>query len=401
MKQSLAKFTSVRPIKSLVIIANYVPDDQYSMLYLADLFQESLSPLIPDLRILRPPVVFGRFFATLPILSKWLKYIDKYILFPPFLAFYSFFKAGDCSVYHIVDQSNSFYSFFLPSPKVLVTCCDILAFRCSLGHFPVKTGLLGKLLQFFIAAGLRNSDHIVAISESTKADLVNTLSISPNHVSTSYIPLNYPYSRISFLAALAELSTCPSSPTFSFHGGFILHVGGNEWYKNRIGACYIYRAYVEQCLTVGSSPLPLVLAGKALSPEIKSFISEHKSLSIIHITCPSRSQLNALYSLASLFLFPSIAEGFGWPILEAMSCGCPVLTSLSPPMTEVAGSSGFFLDPTDLIASSLQIIHILNMSSLQLSEWRSSLPTNLTRFDRSTFVNTYLKCYQELCNKIL
>ena len=400
MKEPHAESTSVRPIKSLVIIANYEADEQYSMLYLADLFQESLSPLIPDLRILRPPVVFGRFFANFPTLSKWLKYIDKYIFFTPFLAFYSSFNATDCSVYHIVDQSNSFYSFFLPNFRVLVTCCDILAFRCSLGHFPVKTGLLGKLLQFFIAAGLRNSAHIVAISESTKTDLINTLSIPSNHVSTSYLPLNYAYRRISVSAALAELSTYPSLPTFSFLGGFILHVGGNEWYKNRIGACYIYRAYVEQCITMGSSPVPLVLAGKALSSEIKSFILDHPSLSIFHIPSPSRSQLNALYSLASLFLFPSISEGFGWPILEAMSCGCPVLTSASPPMTEVAGPSGFFLDPTDFIASSLQITRILNMSSLQLSAWRSSLSTNLSRFDRSKFVNTYLKCYQDLCDEI-
>lgn len=53
--------------------------------------------------------------------------------------------------------------------------------------------------------------------------------------------------------------------------------------------------------------------------------------------------LQAAYSYASAFLFPSLAEGFGWPLIEAQACGCPVITTNEPPMSEVAGDAAFYL----------------------------------------------------------
>ena len=68
---------------------------------------------------------------------------------------------------------------------------------------------------------------------------------------------------------------------------------------------------------------------------------------VIELTNITNEDLRALYSKATALLFPSLREGFGWPIIEAQACGCPVFTSDRVPMTEVGGDAAIYLDPTD------------------------------------------------------
>ena len=122
--------------------------------------------------------------------------------------------------------------------------------------------------------------------------------------------------------------------------GFLLHVGGNQWYKNRASVLHIYRAY---CQTT-DQPLPLYLMGAEPTASLQSLANELPTGGqVIFLTGLPTQAIQAAYSLARALIFPSIAEGFGWPIAEAMACGCPVITTGEAPMTEVGGDAAIYL----------------------------------------------------------
>jgi glycosyltransferase involved in cell wall biosynthesis len=127
-------------------------------------------------------------------------------------------------------------------------------------------------------------------------------------------------------------------------GRYLLHVGGNQWYKNRSGLIAIYAALVEADVDVPS----LLLVGKPASKELRDAIVDrglgHRVLEVPDV---ADADLAAIYASASLLLFPSLAEGFGWPVLEAMACGCRVVVSNRAPLTEVAGDAAAYIDPEE------------------------------------------------------
>jgi glycosyltransferase involved in cell wall biosynthesis len=102
--------------------------------------------------------------------------------------------------------------------------------------------------------------------------------------------------------------------------------------------------------------------------------------------------LHALYCNAAFLLFPSIEEGFGWPIVEAQACGCPVVTSNRPPMTEAAGEAAIFVDPTNPESAAAVIA-----DGVSRREWlREAGLRNVQRFDSNRIADCYLALYEEI-----
>ncbi len=90
--------------------------------------------------------------------------------------------------------------------------------------------------------------------------------------------------------------------------------------------------------------LPLLLIGEALTPALTKFVADSPYKADIYLRGGLTDEyVHLAYAGASVFLFPSLAEGFGWPIAEAMASGCPVITTNEAPMTEVAGAAGFLV----------------------------------------------------------
>jgi glycosyltransferase involved in cell wall biosynthesis len=122
--------------------------------------------------------------------------------------------------------------------------------------------------------------------------------------------------------------------------GYFLHVGGNQFYKNRKGVIEIYTAW----RTTHKSKIPLLLIGANPNDELLSI--QQNSIfknDIYFLTDFSDELMNEAYSGAICMIFPSLDEGFGWPIIEAMACGCNVITTNKQPMIEVAGDAGIFI----------------------------------------------------------
>ena len=144
--------------------------------------------------------------------------------------------------------------------------------------------------------------------------------------------------------------------------GFILHVGGNQWYKNRRGVCEIYGEVYKLREKKMMETQPLILAGKKPTKEIIEFIQNNKHLKILFVVSPSNEEINALYCMAKLFLFPSIKEGFGWPVVEAMACGCPVVTTNREPLTEAGGNAAIYIDPKDIGSAAITTNEVMEWS---------------------------------------
>lgn len=385
-------------LQKIVLIANYLPDKQDSMLRLADLFCRVISDSGLEVEVLRPKDVIGRLRCVIPSMGKWLGYMDKYLLFPFFLITYLWQKRNRTdAVYHITDHSNAVYSLLLLKKPRIATCNDVLAIRSARGEIPENpTRLTGRILQKAILMGLANTPRVVCISQNSERDLRSVLGKRSPETSFVFLPLNFNFQPLSRDVALATLQSLGKQDVVHFGQEVILHVGGNQWYKNRIGVLKIFAELCRIRLANHLPILPLVMAGKEPDENLKAFVKEHGSLPIHFLIEPSTPQLCALYSLAKVFVFPSLQEGFGWPILEAMACGCPVVTTGHPPMTEVGGSAAVYIKPQKVSESARSLNEVLEWSASARADFVERGFQNLKRFTQEQFASHYLAAYKNV-----
>ena len=201
------------------------------------------------------------------------------------------------------------------------------------------------------------SNKIVAVSESTKIDLVDLFSISPQKISVIYSACDYRYHKI----ATAETIQRTRS-TYGLPERYLLYVGSMSERKNLLS--------VVKALNIipRADRLPLVVVGATTSySNVVGNYIKNNGLDdwIIFPKRVETEDLPAVYQAAEIFLYTSLYEGFGMPILEALSSGIPVITSNVSAMPEAAGPDSRLIDPEspDEIASS--IIDILSDDSLR------------------------------------
>ncbi len=368
----------------VLLIGNYVNDRQESMQRFADFLADGLRRAGHQVRLLKPPAVVGRLWRSWGGVGKWLGYVDKFGGFPLLLR--SAVRHAD--VVHICDHSNAIYVKYLKSVPNLVTCHDLLAVRSALGEFPQHpTRWTGRRLQSLILNGLIEAQHVACVSNATLNDLLRVAGIGGHRVSRVYNSLNYPYSHMEMTEAevrLRKLCLDPREP-------FLLHVGGNQWYKNRLGVLHIFAQLRK---LVMPDMLKLVMVGKAWTDEMRRFVAGNGLADVtLELTSVADEDLRALYSTATLMLFPSLEEGFGWPIVEAQACRCAVATSNRSPMDEVAGDGAVYVDPENPSLAAATLKAALD----KLPGIREASLRNAARF-RSGMIEGYIALYEKVCN---
>ena len=202
---------------------------------------------------------------------------------------------------------------------------------------------------------VKESNIVVAISENTKRDVRDLLSFSSSRIETIYSGFSSNYRKIDGndqnLLGVREKYTLPEK--------YILYLGTIEPRKNVQGIIQAYNIFRDNNQELGD--IKLVLAG-GLGWKHKSIIEEYEKSKygkdIRFLGYIKESDKVYLYNLALVFLFPSFYEGFGFPPLEAMACGLPVITSISSSLPEVVGDSALLVDPykTNEIAKCLETI---------------------------------------------
>lgn len=367
----------------ILLIGNYPYLKSQSMDRFSSLLFNGLTSQGLDVRLLKPSSLIGRLRPSSTVLGKWLGYVDRFILFSPVLT-----KAVQwADVVHICDQANAIYIPWLRGKPHVMTCHDMLAIRSALGEIAeYQTGLTGRIYQRWILYGLKKAMQVACVSNTTREDVLRITKLSPEKVSVVHNGLNYPYRPMpteEFSQHLEQMGLADWRP-------FFFHVGGDFWYKNKAS---LLRIFAHMVHLDNSSSWNLVLAGAALPETLARLAKELKIYDRIREAINvTNEQLCALYSAAQGLIFPSLAEGFGWPIIEAQACRCPVFISNREPMTGVGGGGAVYFDPTDE-ASAAQAI----CDALQNRDRLTDLGLqNALRYSTEAMISGYENIYHSV-----
>lgn len=178
---------------------------------------------------------------------------------------------------------------------------------------------------------VEQADHIIAVSHSTKRDLINLFDVNESKITV----IHHGISKETTHLHLNE-NHKPALPSF------MLYVGQREGYKN-------FRKLLEgYALTKASSDYHIIAfgGGNFTKEEQKLITKLGLTRKVIQISGDD-SLLRELYSSAMAFIYPSLYEGFGMPILEAMSNNCPVICSNTSSLPEVGGNAVIYFDPNE------------------------------------------------------
>ncbi|MBA7538795.1 D-inositol-3-phosphate glycosyltransferase [subsurface metagenome] len=254
-------------------------------------------------------------------------------------------RQGD--VVHLPNQHFARYALFLKNPFV-VTVHDLV--RLCFGF--AKETITEKILLKLDIRGIKRASHIIATSQNTGNDLIKYLKI--------------PNGRISVVYNGVDHSIFKPYDTKVLDKPYILYVGSERPRKNLGRLCEAFAKLK------GEFPeLKLVKVGP--SGRYKRFRTKTMRMldslgitqDVIFVDYASDLDLARYYSSAALLAYPSLYEGFGLPPLEAMACGCPVVTSNTSSLPEVVGEAGIMVNPYDTESQFQAIRQVLTDNTLR------------------------------------
>ena len=184
---------------------------------------------------------------------------------------------------------------------------------------------------------ISRADTLIAVSHSTKKDAVELLDVLPEDVTVIWEAPDSQFSSPSSAEEIKDFRT-----RYGLKGDYVLSVGRREPRKNLVTLATAMR----QLNTYLEPTIPLVLAGCKGWGNLQDFRSFGSWVRVLDNV--KDSELKHLYSAATVFAFPSIYEGFGLPVLEAMSCGTPVIASNVSSLPELTADAAILLDPHEV-----------------------------------------------------
>ena len=234
----------------------------------------------------------------------------------------------------------------------------------------------------------RRADYIIANSEFTKQQIVERLAVSPSKVSVAYLGVSERFRprdhNEAFLRAASLMGV--SRP-------YILFVGNLKPHKN---LKTLLRAFAQTC---AHSDFDLQLAILGDDRKWKpGLVSESTSLGlaerVIFGSHVPYDDLPWVYAAAEILVMPSLIEGFGLPVLEAMACGTPVVCSRAASLPEVAGDAAEYFEPTSVDDLAMAIERVLRSSQFQVT-LRSKGLERARLFSWEEFANRHCEVYRE------
>jgi glycosyltransferase involved in cell wall biosynthesis len=202
-----------------------------------------------------------------------------------------------------------------------------------------NVGIKIRLYEKYLKQALPRVCRIIAISEQTKRDIIDIAGVEPNRVHVIYLALEKRFRKLE--GAEEELRKL-----YGLSGRFLLYAGGIEYRK---GCDLLLRAF--QPIAQRNKELSLVMVGNAegrYPEEIRSLTGELGLRDrVIFTGFVPDDHLPLFYNGAQIFVYPSTYEGFGLPVLEAMACGAPVITTSGTSIPEVAGDAARFFPTGD------------------------------------------------------
>jgi glycosyltransferase involved in cell wall biosynthesis len=237
----------------------------------------------------------------------------------------------DYDVIHELAQRGSFY--FDNNAKKVLTIHDLTPFILPETHnfFNVLSH------RIFLSRSVKNADKVIAISKCTKNDIIKYLKVPEKKISVVYNGIDHlikVHNRKELLAIKA---------VYNLPDEFILFVGSIEPRKN-LGNLFKSFFRIKKKYPL----IKLVIVGKKgwKYYNICKMVEElNLTNEVIFLNYVPLSDLSSIYNLALIFVYPSLYEGFGLPVLEAMACGTPVITSNTSSLPEIVDDAGIMINP--------------------------------------------------------
>ena len=243
------------------------------------------------------------------------------------------FAQNPSDLYHLLDGSMA---GFLPSKvwkKTIVTVHDLIPLLQMKGVLTGNPRIFGRLLIWRMLKALRHVAGVASVSSHTAKDIFNYTGRSDGTV------IHNPVRPLPNCTA-GILPADRRKDALELPERFIFHIGNNADYKNRSGVLDVFSRLQ------GLGDLHLVMAGPEPFLNLRRKAARLKRVQFL--VDVSDAELSLLYKKATVFLFPSLYEGFGMPVLEAMQEGCPVVCSTAASLPEVAGDAALIAPPDDL-----------------------------------------------------
>jgi len=242
--------------------------------------------------------------------------------------------------------------FDLPRPGIrsVVSIHDLIFFRFPDWYKSIDRSIYVKKAKH----ACQQADRIIAISRQTSSDIQEFLGTSPDKIDVVYQGCDP-----GFYSPVDDVGKNRLTKKYSLPSSYLLYVGTIEPRKNLLN--------IVQALKTASLDVPLIIIGRSTPyiDEVRQFIREQSMKNITFLQNVPNQDLPGLYQMAEIFIYPSRFEGFGIPILEALSSRTPVITSLGSCFAEAGGKSTAYIDPDSIEELAATIRKILDNSELQ------------------------------------
>ncbi len=284
-------------------------------------------------------------------------------------------------VNHVVDHSYGHLVYALDPSKTVVTCHDLNPLK----H---EESWLNLQLFKYSVGGLKKAAKIISDSEATKKDLIEFLKIEPDKIKVIPLGVEEKFRVIDDQEELGRIKKKYGLP----NAKILLHVGGSAYNKNIEGIIDAISKLKSQ-----NSNLCFVKVGSSFTEPQKTLIKKLNLENRVKLLGQvSEEDLIALYNLADVLVLPSFYEGFGLPVLEAMACGTPVVTSNVSSLPEIADGAAILVDPHNVDSIASGILKILNCDAVQYQSWVQKGLEQAKKFSWEKTAEETLKVYEEV-----
>jgi glycosyltransferase involved in cell wall biosynthesis len=266
--------------------------------------------------------------------------------------------------------------------KSVVTIHDLIFVR-----YPALYKYMDRKIHFKkFSFAAKQSDVIIAISEQTKRDIVDFLKIDPNKIVVIYQGCHK-----FFKEKPSDLFKKQVKEKYKLPDRFILSVGTIEERKNLLTTVKAVKDIDEKLIVIG---------GKTKYYEtVKKYIAENEMENkVIFLENVDLKELVCIYQMSSLFVYPSLFEGFGIPIIEALYSKTPVITSKGGCFSEAAGPNSFYVDSLNEVELRDKIVEILSNDDLA-NEMKEKGYQFVQKFNDSVIANEIMNVYKEVIDE--
>jgi glycosyltransferase involved in cell wall biosynthesis len=248
-------------------------------------------------------------------------------------------KLGAFGLWMSTRRQAVFHSSYFTSLPLTARPQVAIAYDMNHELFPhLYTDAHGVWLRKLYPEYLRRATRVIAISETTKRHVEHYYGIPGDRIDVVHLAVD----PARFHPAGPDVDREALARELGIDSPYVLYVGGRWHYKN-------FSSVLEAMDRLHRrTQLKLVVAGPPWSAAESAKLTHHPAAAAVHLVAhPDDAKLRLLYSCAAAFVFPSLHEGFGIPLLEAMACGAPVVAADTDVFHEVAGEAVVFVRPQD------------------------------------------------------